>query len=191
MLSKMSGTRYASDLHYQLIQMYKAVQGGWVAPTDVSEQQYQEAKNGNVPAHLRAFIGFGCSWGGKWFDGYARSKSQNYADEGSRRLQGLNLTGVTFLCGPYTMWKPKGMLIYCDPPYQGRTKYNHVHFDHDLFWYTMCAWSRNNSVFVSEVSCPAGVAVEILYDIPYAGGIMSSEKKPNEKLYRVLGKQEW
>src|SRR3990167_10829930 len=75
--------RFASDLHGPLIRMWQALQSGWVPPSNVSEEEYRRLKADEAadPA-LRAFVGFGCSFGGKWFGGYARSDREaqrNYA----------------------------------------------------------------------------------------------------------------
>lgn len=107
---------------------------------------------------LTAFVGFGCSFGAKWFGGYARNgKDDNYA---LRARNGLlrkmaSMQGVGFVFKNYVEWNPPGMLIYCGPPYKGTTGYNGVGaFDHDLFWSTMREWSKSNSVYVSEYTAP-------------------------------------
>ena len=61
--------------------MWKALQNGWIPPNDISEEEYKyirENKNENMA--LTSFVGFGCSFAGKWFGGYARSNDKrNYA----------------------------------------------------------------------------------------------------------------
>ena len=60
--------RIANDLHKELISLHKAVQQGWIPPSSVSELEYKEIKNSNeVPDYLKAFVGFGCSFAGRYF----------------------------------------------------------------------------------------------------------------------------
>lgn len=76
----MSDPRIANDIHPELIIMWRALQKGWIPPSLVSEEDYVKAKAGEGFPFLRGFIGFGCSFGGKWFGGYARdSQERNYA----------------------------------------------------------------------------------------------------------------
>lgn len=148
--------RYASDIHPDLIALWKALQGGWEPPTKVSEQEYQDIRYQPASA-LRGFVGFACSFGGKWFGGYARSKrARNYTLDGRnsilRRLP--KLMDVQFQCTSYTYLKPENAVIYCDPPYENTTKYSMI-FDHVQFWNVMRQWSQNNKVYISEYKAPA------------------------------------
>jgi DNA adenine methylase len=69
-----------------------------------------------------------CSFGGKWWGGYAtNSAGRNYAERGSRCLvkQVANLMDVEFINLNYLdMAIPQNSLIYCDPPYFGVTGYD-------------------------------------------------------------------
>ncbi len=157
-VSKITGNRVASDANKYLIALYQALQQGWVPPDTVTEEDYHRAKNGDYSDYLRAFIGFGCSFAGKWFGGYARgNESRNYALNAKnsllQKLKGLH--GVVFLHRGFSTFKPEDCLIYCDPPYIGSTKYGGIDdFDHQLFWQTVQQWSVNNTVFVSEYESP-------------------------------------
>ena len=72
--------KYASDKNEYLIEMYIALQSGWIPPQNVSEEEYQSIKkNKDENKALTSFAGFGCSFAGKWFGGYARNKiKHNY-----------------------------------------------------------------------------------------------------------------
>lgn len=70
-------TRIANDLHYELIEMWKYVQSGGALPDNISEDEYAVVKKSGEP-WLKAFVGFGSSFAGKYFGGYARSENQNY-----------------------------------------------------------------------------------------------------------------
>src|SRR5208337_2924620 len=56
------------DIHADLILMWQAVAAGWVPPHSVTEAQYRQLKHAE-PSALRGFVGFGCSFSGKWFGG--------------------------------------------------------------------------------------------------------------------------
>ncbi len=166
------------DSHPYLISLLQAVQGGmWVMPDYVTEGEYQEAKkNSNhfmevSPTGLMAwevgFIGFCCSYSGKWFGGYARGNAnngspRNYCLESKKNLlkQADKIKDVEFYCGDYKMAGnldgTEGAIIYCDPPYAGTTKYKN-NFNSKEFW----QWcddmvSKGFKVFVSEYNAPDG-----------------------------------
>lgn len=161
MIDKVNGKRIGNDSHKHLIALHKALQDGWIPPTEVSKEMYYDVKANqqNYSDELIGFVGFLCSFGGKWWGGYAANKKgDNYADRGSRVLtkQAKNFNGVDFRCGNYLeMEIPPNSLIYCDPPYEGTTAYKDA-FDHDTFW----QWCRDMSgkghiVFVSEYNAPS------------------------------------
>lgn len=88
-ISKMSGSRKAYDFNEYLIEMYKAVQNGYELPNTLSEDEYQHIKNNkDEDKVLTGFVGFGCSFAGKWFGGYARGHGgkNGYADTSKRSL---------------------------------------------------------------------------------------------------------
>lgn len=67
------------------------------------------------------------------------------------------MQGVIFENKPYYELKlPPKSIVYCDPPYEGTSKYKVDEFDHNFFW----NWVRNiskqgHTVFVSEYNAPA------------------------------------
>ena len=155
-VSKMTGNRFASDGHYELIEMWKALQQGWIPPDVVTKEDYDLAKAGNVPPYLKAFIGFGCSFSGKYFGGYARNKRErNYAKDAvssiNKKLSGIQ--GVKFSCHDYRDLLVEDCLIYSDPPYGNTTGYS-VKFNSEEFW----DWARHMSIYntliISEYSAP-------------------------------------
>lgn len=159
-LQEMSGKRIAADGNVALIAMYKALQQGWVPPEFVSEAEYSSYMGEHSVADpMTAFVLFGCSFGGKWRGGYARSEGKTCYAATSRRslLKQLPLIqSVQFKAGDFTKWRPKGQIVYCDPPYASTTNYGAFSgFNHDLFWQTMREWSRDNTVVVSEYAAPS------------------------------------
>ncbi len=186
-VSRMSGVRIASDSFEPVIALHRALQQGWEPPTSVSPEEYHQARLGNavLPMHLLAFILLGCSWGGKWAGGYARGESRNYAEESARSLRKIadGMKDVALTTHSYTKFDPKGMLIYCDPPYEGTTEYKTAEFDSDLFWTTMKYWAQNNTVIVSERKAPSFTVC--LWTHEYQGGIRRHTPKEPERLFLV------
>ena len=158
----------ALDLSPDLILMWQAVQEGWVPPTEVSEEQYAELK-ASPPSALRGFVGYGGSFGGKWFGGYARGGLQasgaprNHQAESSRAVMKVAASiadsSVTFTYADYrSATITPGTVVYCDPPYAGTQQYHAVEpFDSEEFWATMMEWYHLGAyIFVSEYAAPEG-----------------------------------
>jgi len=105
MIDKVKGKRLGNDSHYYLIELGKALQSVWIPPNYVAEATYYEVKTQPElyePAYV-AFVGFCCSFGGKWWGGYARGVtnkgiSRNYAQEAASNLlkQAPNLKNIIF-----------------------------------------------------------------------------------------------
>ena len=160
MIDKVTGNRIGADIHNYLIALLQALQAGYVPPTEVSKEQYYDIKSSpeKYSPELVGFVGFLCSFGGKWWGGYAKdSRGDNYAERGSRVLtkQALKLKSINFVsCGYKNLIIPTNSLIYCDPPYEGTTKYRD-NFNHLEFW----QWCRDkvkegHTVFISEYNAP-------------------------------------
>jgi DNA adenine methylase len=194
-IDKVSGKRIANDNNYCLIEMWKAVQKGWEPPEIICEYMYNDIKNNKkiYPPYLVSFVGFASSFGGKWFGGYARGKNsknkeRNYALESRNSIlkQRENLKDVKFICKNFWELKiPKNSIIYCDPPYQGTTKYKDE-FDHEFFW----KWVRNihnqgGKIFVSEYNAPDDFKCiwEKETNSSIANQSKDSERKRIEKLF--------
>ena len=107
---------------------------------------------------LAGFVGFGCSFGGKWWGGYAKDKrGDDYCGQAKRGLL-KDLSGVvnaTFTCLDYKDVEiPDGTVIYCDPPYANTTEYTVGQFDTNEFWDYMHQLSKRCDVYISEESAP-------------------------------------
>lgn len=149
-----------NDAHPYLIACLKDFQSGREFPDNVSEEDYKYTKNNlEVDPALSGFIGFGCSFGAKWWGGYARQKKGlNYALTAKRSLakKFKNLKNAEIHNTDYRKITVKeNSLVYCDPPYKGTMNYsNSKDFDHDEFWEYIRILSENSIVFVSELSAP-------------------------------------
>ena len=190
MIDKVVGERIGNDIHKNLIALLEALQNGWIPPTNVSKEFYYDVKSNQnkYSDELVGFVGFLCSFGGKWWGGYAANKvGRNYADEGSRTLikQAKNFNGIVFRCGSYLeMDIPPNSLIYCDPPYEGTTKYKDG-FNHAEFF----QWCRDkviegHIVFVSEYSAPDDFVC--VKEVQHTTTLNKNSKDPRiEKLFRI------
>ena len=165
LVDKVTGPRIANDINSYVIACLKAVSEGWIPPDNISEELYREIKNNieKFTPELVGFVGIGCSFGAKWFGGFARGKNnngqwRNYALESRDNLlkQASNLKGIIFESMDYRQLSiPFNSVIYADPPYRGATKYRDT-FNHDDFW----KWADSkveefNTVFVSEYNAPS------------------------------------
>lgn len=162
--------RIANDLHKELIALHKAVQSGWVPPSVVTEEDHKQArrKDGYTEDHLKAFIRFGCSFGGIYFGGYARGgEGRNYALNAKNTLlkKHQNMKDVQFFNLNYSEVNiPSNSLVYCDIPYKGTAKYSTGSFDH-LSFYSWCKVmkAKGHDVVVSEYLCNVPEGWEIIW----------------------------
>lgn len=149
-----------NDKHKYLIAMLSGVQGGYELPEAVSKEQYTWLKeHQDADPVLTGFVGFGCSFGGIWFDSYANcSKGRNYCAESKRSLLKdlARLSDAEFICGDYrSVCIPPHSTIYADPPYKDTKGYNGERFDTDTFWMAMRLLAETgHTVFISEQQAP-------------------------------------
>ena len=153
-------TYRASDCNKLLITLLKGVkQGEWYP--HISKAQYELLRFAEDDASFRrAVAAFAYSFkGGEWRGYFNERRGRSYAAEHKRYYDLLHDNAIfqktRLVCSDYQRLDPHNKLIYCDPPYKGTTGYNGgARFDHDEFWKTMRAWSRDNLVFVSEYGAP-------------------------------------
>lgn len=179
--------RIANDKHKYLIEMWKALQNGWIPPDDISEEEYKytrENKDENMA--LTGFVGFGCAFAGKWFGGYARSNDKrNYAKMAKNSLNKkiINLYNVEFTNKDYSELKiPKGSLVYCDIPYENSTKYCKKEvgiFNHNDFY----DWVENNKynydIYISEYKENVREGFKIIWEKESKTGIRKNNRAIN------------
>ncbi len=194
-LSKVGFKVHASDMHPDLIMMWRAVMAGDEGVyADVTEEEYNALKNAPSSAR-RGFVGFGASFGGSWFGGYGRKDKahvRDYVWESSQIELRRFAPTADFACHPYTD-TPADALIYADIPYQGTKAYNRTTFDHQAFW----QWvrERKGPTFVSELTAPDDLQIvwrkehksQMTSNSPTSratSGIVHRE----ERLYYSLGK---
>lgn len=130
-------------------------------PTTMSEEYYKGIK-GSEPDPITSWLRFVCAFGGMFESGYARH-GNSIKDRSTPVVEGVrnaqkqspNLQGVKLVHASYEEYSHlKNCLIYCDPPYQGTTKYKVGSFDHEKFWDWCRKMSKCNAVFISEYNAP-------------------------------------
>lgn len=153
-----------SDAHPDLMLLWAALAEGWEPPAAVSEEEYRALRS-SPPSPLRSFAGFGASFGGKWFGGYARPHPRQMDKVGSNRTTLLRkikaIRGAELrTCGFAEISPAAGDVVYLDPPYAGTTGYKGTgSFDSAALWATAERWSAEGvRVFVSEFDAPPGWA---------------------------------
>lgn len=165
----------ASDAFAPIISMWRAAQGGWLPPErdePLSDDAWRAAKSLPDVDPFKAFVGFGCAFGGIYFKGPARLRrtGDSYYSEARRGLiktaKALNranllIDQIDFL----TVTPREGVgLIYCDPPYFGTLGYKTGPFDSELFWFLCSEWARLGwRVFVSEFTAPVDVFTDVIW----------------------------
>jgi len=165
MIDKVDGKRLGSDSNVYLISLLKAVQRGWKPPEALTKEDYYRIKRNKekYDSSVVCFAAVPCSFGAKWWGGYARNNSgKNYALAASRNIQKQApfIRDVVFVNREYDKLDfPKNSIVYCDPPYKNTAGYG-VKFDHNIFW----EWCRDvarqgHSVFVSETEAPEDFCV--------------------------------
>jgi len=170
----------ANDYHPDLIALWEAVQNdSFEYPKSISEQEYLAAKQLESPNAYKAFVGFGMSFGGRYFGAYSQKylngKKEDFCKEMVNSLKRIRekIGNVVFSNKDYKELKPKNMLVYCDPPY-AYSKYpikyrrdvkRYDVFDNAAFWDQVRKWSKNNIVVVSEMTAPDDFVEIWNYDV--------------------------
>ena len=173
--------RLANDLHPELIAMWKSTQDGTFQPVHVSEEEYKlmclDVNNEAYPDWMRGFIGFGCSFSGKWWGGFAKNNTgRDYFATAlnSLKKKASKLRDVKFSHGSYKDVQdiPANSLIYCDIPYKDTTQYSVGRFDHEDFYSWAVGMKKDgHSVFVSEYAQNVPDDWDIVYSVESRKGI--------------------
>ena len=149
---------------------------------------YKKLRDSDTYKH-KGYAGFAFSYSGKWLGGWCRDgrNQRDYVAESYRNAlkQHPKLQGVELLNNSYDdLIIPPNSIIYCDPPYQGTTKYKNS-FDHSRFW----QWCRQKAkeghiVFVSEYNAPDDF--ECLWEREINSSLTkdTGSKKGIEKLFK-------
>lgn len=157
------------DAHEDLVMLWRAVAAGWVPPESVSREEYNLQRTA-APSAMRAFVGYGSSFSGKWFGGYINSAWDSYHQRQAKphaQAASRSLVKVAPIFAQakihhrrYVEWSPgPGDVVYCDPPYADTLGYPAAgeRFDSAKFWEVAAAWADAGAlVVVSEERAPEG-----------------------------------
>ena len=196
MIDKVQGQRIGADINPYLIDALIAIRDSVddlpKNNHDFTESDYKQLRK-NDDYKYKGYAGFAFSYGGKWLGGWSRTdktsiKQRDYVAESYRNavnqsplLQGIDLITKNYL----DLEIPENSLIYCDPPYEGVTKYKDD-FNHSEFW----QWCRNMAskghiVFVSEYKAPDDF--ECVWEKEIVSSLTqdTGSKKAVEKLFKI------
>jgi site-specific DNA-adenine methylase len=155
---------YANDLHKDLIMLLKQVKNGKFENPKITREKWAELKYTTKSSAERAFAGFGCSYGGIFFNGFISDSNNNDMEYSSLVRLAPKLQNTTFFNKSYIDFlkefkfdSTKKYLIYLDPPYKGTSCQPWPEFDSTQFWNVVRKLSKmkNTRVIVSEVSAPS------------------------------------
>jgi DNA adenine methylase len=188
-LDKVDGKRIGNDINKYLIALLKEMQKEGFSLPFIGEKEYKEIKENkeDYPEYILGYVGFQLSFGSKWFGGYRRDSigKRNYSKEAMKNIMNQipYLSNVVFYNKNY--WEldiPGNSIIYCDPPYEGTTKYKDG-FDHERYW----SWVREmvkkgHEVYCSEYNAPEDFIC--IWEKELTTGLdTKSTKKDVEKLF--------
>ncbi|MDD5417135.1 MAG: DNA adenine methylase [Candidatus Aenigmarchaeota archaeon] len=192
-IDKVQGKRIGADINPYLIDALIAIRDQInnlpKNNKEFTEADYKQLKvNSNYK--YKGYAGFAFSYGGKWLGGWCRDRTgkRDYVQEAYRNAlkQSSKLSDIIFTCVSYSdLEVPPNSLIYCDPPYEGTTKYK-VNFDHKAFW----QWCRDkenegHTVFVSEYNAPEDFECVWQKEIVSSLTKDTGSKTGIEKLFRL------
>ena len=149
--------------------------------------------------YIIGYVGTCCSFGGSWFNGYARfnpNKNEDHIKEAYNGLKKqvknfIGLKKTVFLYSSYDrVLLHKNDIVYCDPPY-AMTKRYISDFNNDAFW----EWAREASkkvkkLYISEYDAPSDFKCIWQMDKKDSLGTQKGKKQNTkvEKLFVYNGK---
>jgi len=187
---------WASDINPSLILLWQKALLQDLEPFELDAESYQRWKTAPNSAE-KALVGYGASFGGKWFRGMAESATKTPTDYLVGTIKTVNkqaqyLRGYAqFECRNYLSLPPtEDAVYYLDKPYTaterhyGESQTSHDRFDHRLFWDWARDRAKRNQVFVSEYEAPWGhVVMEKETPLGLAAGRNGSGRKQVERLF--------
>jgi DNA adenine methylase len=184
--------RGAGEVHEDLALLWQEARDGWVPPEAVSRELYASLRHA-PPSALRGFVGYGCSFGGKWFGGYAsNARGDDFCGAARRGVlrKAAGLEGSLIHQRDYREWTPDAStVVYCDPPYAGTTPYTGAPGWQPLaFWGVMEKWVAAGAiVLVSEYTAPEGWDTALEFPVKVSLRKDSNTLTATEKLFVKKG----
>ena len=160
--------KIGADCNRYLIALLKYVQAGGQLPEQITKEEHQKVKEqmDSYPDWYVGFVGFICSYSGRFMAGYVRNnvlkksgKVEHYQKEHINNLLKQNLSDTTFIYSDYrSLDIPDNSVIYCDPPYSGTTGYKDA-FDSEAFWdWCRQMKAKGHQIYISEYNAPSDFA---------------------------------
>lgn len=150
-----------SDANPYLMTFWQAAQRGFDPPATITEADYRHYNQQRpLDDPMTGYVGFACSFGGKFFGGAARTDGRIRPSwiNTMARIRWLRTAPVTLLHCPY--WEhPAGdadALTYLDPPYVGRTPQSKYVPPFDRQHFVAYAEALPGAVITSEFVNDAG-----------------------------------
>ena len=160
MIDKVVGNRIGADVNKNVIDALISIRDSANSlPKDNTEFTEEDYRNLQPDYLYYGYANFAFSYAGKWKGGWCRDKEnrRDYVAESYRNAlkQSPFLSDVSFhYCQYDELSIPYQSIIYCDPPYEGTTKYQ-SNFDHSKFWkWCIDKGREGHTVFVSEYNAP-------------------------------------
>ena len=186
----------AGDAGPGLLDLYRLVCTGWRVPAaGVSDSEYRFLRNNLRGSGLAvvAAVGFGLSFGGKFFDGLARpsacyaSQFNNWADRFCAQ-SGIHLRPEATV--DYTNWRQyaqPGVTFYADPPYAATEGYALAGaWDAKTFFAEARLWRACGArVFISEFSAPFRCVAEFTRTVEVDNASGKPRKTCVDRLFEV------
>ncbi|MFA5049269.1 MAG: DNA adenine methylase [Patescibacteria group bacterium] len=192
MIDKVDGNRIGADLNPYLIECLELIRDNVdllpKSKLEFTEKDYNEQKF--IKDSLYGYVGFALSYSGKWWGGWCRDSlgKRDYVAEAYKNAltQSEKLKGCIFIHSSYEkLIIPKNSIIYCDPPYEGTTKYN-IKFDHKMFWDWCRLMKRDgHNIFISEYNAPNDFVCIFKKEIVSSLTKDTGSKKGIEKLFTI------
>lgn len=157
---------------------------------ELNEEKYQYVKKYSEHI-LHGYVGFACSFGGKYFGGYPKgfkgdgTTPRDHIQEAYKNAlkQSERLQGSLLCCMDYNDLNVTNCIIYCDPPYKNTLGYGNA-FDHDRFFSKCREWSKSgNKVFISEYVAPEDFRCVWRKECVITVSAKTKYKKSVEKLF--------
>lgn len=197
MIDKVTGKRLGSDSNSYVIDALVTIRDNIIDipknNNEFTEDEYKQLRKTDNYKY-KGYAGFAFSYGGKWLGGWRRDKEhkRDYVQESYNNAlkQNPKLQNVIFINKKYDdLDIPKNSLIYCDPPYEGTTKYKDNMFNYKKFW----EWCRNktkegHNVFISEYNTPNDFECLWKKEIVSSLTKNTGNKSGVEKLFKYRGK---
>lgn len=158
-------TKIGYDINKELIAFYNyIINGGTIPePNSFDSVHYNEVKksyknkDNKYDDWYYGYMMFVPSYQGKMWGSFAKDSAREYQREHYESVisQIPKIKDVTFAAASYIDLKPNNSVIYCDIPYRSSKKnYYNENFNYDEFYDWAREYSKNNKIFISELTAP-------------------------------------